>query len=349
MPTISKSDLQSFAASLLYKAGFTKEEADVTARSLVLSNLMGYDSHGVVRVKEYIDCLKRGERQSGVDLKTLKESGNTIQADGQFGLGQVQMPRLLERLYAKVKDNGVVCGSIMNCGHAARLGEWVEDAARKGFAAFMAVNDNGAYRVVAAPGGKEARTSTNPLAFAIPLKGERYFSIDLSTSVVAAGKVNIARIAGKSVPEGWLLDCEGKPTTEPATLFCNTPGTILPFGGYKGFALAMIVDCLTAGLSGGFAPPAPEGTPDPNTVMITLWNPEYFAGLAHMQEQAEKYLDYVRASTPIDPSKPVRVPGDRAKSVHQERLEKGIPVEENLYAALACLAEKLNVETPPAF
>lgn len=348
-PVINHNDLAAFAAALLQAGGFTAEEARITAQSLVLSNLMGHDSHGVMRVSDYLYFLKTGEAVSGATLKIIRETPSSIHADGQRGLGQVQMPRLLGKLIEKAQTQGTAAGAMKNCGHAGRLGEWVEVIAANGMAGFVAVNDNGTLFLTAPPGGKEGRTSTNPLAFGIPLPEGKIFSLDMATSAIAVGKVRVARLAGKQCPPGCLQDSEGRPTTDPAVMFEDPKGALLPFGGeqgYKGFALSMMVDCLTAGLSGGFTPPAPDGEPETNNVVISIWNPESFSGLAHMQDQAQKYIDFVKAATPTDPGKPVRVAGERAWTEKEKRIKDGIPLDPSLTEKLVKKAEKLGVDVP---
>lgn len=339
--------LENFAADLLKAGGFTPDEAQATAKSLILSNLAGHDSHGIMRVRQYNEERKAGMIRSRVDLKILRETDNAIHADGQLGLGQVQMPRLLEKLFEKSRRQAVVTGVLFNSGHVGRLGEWVELAASRNLAAFMAVNDNGTYQIVAPHGGIDARTSTNPIAFAIPLKGGEVFSIDLSTSATAMGKVRLAHLAGKAVPKGQLQDHAGQPTTKTDCLFEEPKGSILPFGGYKGFALSMMVDCLVSGLSGGFTPPAPEDAKTTNNVVMTLWNPEFFAGIAHMQGEAEKYIAHVRTSRPADPENPVRIPGERAQATMEERRTNGIPVDADFADKMERYAKELGVTSSP--
>jgi len=341
--------LQAFAAAVLEAGGFTHEEAALTAKSLVQSNLMGYDSHGVVRVAEYVACLRKGELASGIGLAIRHETANTCTADGQRGLGQIQMPRFLDLLLGKTEKNGVVSGALRNCGHVGRIGEWVEYIASKGLAGFVAVNDNGVLHCVAPPGGKEGRTSTNPVAFGIPLSDGKAFTLDISTSATAMGKMRLAYMSGENCPPHLIQDAAGNPSTNPAVLFEEPKGALLPMGGYKGFGLSMMVDCLTAGLSGGFAPPAPADALILNNVFVNIWNPDAFSGLAHMQAEAEKYLAFVRSTKPIDPSKPVRVAGDRSSTEKAKRLKDGIPLSSGSCNALCAEANKLGVPLPKEF
>lgn len=344
--------LQDYAAALLAAGGYTQKEADRTARSLVLSNLKGHDSHGVMRVAEYIKGLQSGHMVSNVELEIIKDSPAGCLADAQHGLGQVQMPRLIDLLLGKIQRNAVVCGAIRNCGHTGRIGEWTEMVAARGYACMLTVNDNGALALTAPPGGKEARTSTNPIAFAMPLDGGEVFALDFATSAVAIGKMRLAKLAGERCAEGLIQDSDGKPSTDPGVLFSDPRGALLPMGGaqgYKGFGLSMMIDCLTAGLSGGFAPPAPAGTDDTNNAVLTIWNPEFFAGFDHITDETEKYGDHVRATPPIDPAHPVRVAGDKSRHEMEKRRENGIPLDNGTLGLLARYAEKNGVTIPDAF
>jgi len=348
-PIISAEALQDFAAGILEGGGFTHEESVITAKSLVLANLMGHDSHGVLRVMEYTSFLHKGLVKSGVDLKILKSSTGSCVADAQLGLGQVQMPRFLDILLPKASKNGVASGALYHTGHTGRLGEWAEYAAEKGYAFFMSVNDNGALGCVAPPGGTTAFSSTNPLAFGIPLKGGESFTIDMATSAAAIGKIRLAFLSGEQVGEGLIQDANGNPTTDPAVLFEEPQGSLMTAGGHKGFALSLMMDCLAAGLSGGNMPPAPDGAPLVNNAAITIWDPQHFAGLNHMQDEAEKYLNFVRAIPPRNPAAPVRIPGDRSKSEYELRLKNGIPLSRGTVDSLTARAEKFGITIPNSF
>lgn len=348
---IDQDTLRDYAASLLAAGGYTQKEADKTARSLVLSNLKGHDSHGVMRVAEYIKGLQAGHLTTQVELEVLKDNPAGCLADAHHGLGQVQMPRLIDLLLGKIQRSAVVCGAVRNCGHTGRIGEWTEAVAARGYACMLTVNDNGALALTAPPGGKEARTSTNPIAFAMPLDGDEVFALDFATSAVAIGKMRLTHLAGEHCAEGLIQDSEGRPTTDPSVLFSDPRGALLPMGGaqgYKGFGLSMMIDCLTAGLSGGFAPPAPAGTDDTNSAVLTIWNPEFFAGFDHITGETEKYCDHVRTTRPIDPARPVRVAGDKSRAETEKRRENGIPLDQGTLDLLARYAEKNGVTIPDA-
>jgi LDH2 family malate/lactate/ureidoglycolate dehydrogenase len=210
------------------------------------------------------------------------------------------------------------------------------------------VNDNGVLRVVAPPGGTEPEVSTNPISIGVPTNdGPLVF--DMSTSVVAQGKILIHRLDGKPCPEGWLQDAEGNPTTDPTVLRADPPGSILPTGGeasYKGFGLSLLFDTLVGGLSGGFCPPPQPGATLCNTVLVVVWDPTQMAGREHFLTQASGLVASVRRSRRKPGVDEIRLPGDRSRRIRSERLEQGIPVREGTWRELTELAERHRVDVP---
>lgn len=348
MRRISADDLRSIAARLLVAAGVGADEASIVSESLVDANLCGHDSHGVMRIAEYVDQLGTGTLKPAAEFRVLRETAAIIAADANFGFGQVQMLRLIEHLTPKARTQGVASGSFVNCGHVGRLGEWVERIARAGLAALVTVNDNGVLKCVAPPGGIEPRISTNPLAIGVPTSGEPLV-LDISTSAVANGKLAVARLEGKQVPAGWLQDADGHPTSDPHSRLTDPPGTILPMGGeqgYKGFGLGLLLDVLVGGLSGGFCPPAHESAHMTNNVLLVMWDPAYFAGGQHFTGEADKLMDYVRQSRRKPGVDAIRLPGDRSNALREERSRDGIPLDDGTWRSLQAVATALQTDFP---
>ncbi len=341
--------LRGFVRNLFIAADVGEQEASEVAASLVESNLRGHESHGVLRVPDYLDALRTGELCVGVAWQVLTETPAMLAADGRRGFGQVLARRLVAALVTKCRPLGIACGTLKNCGHVGRLAEWVELAASQDFAALMTVNDNGVLRCVAPPGGLDARISTNPLGIAVPTGGEPLV-LDLSTSIVANGKVKAKLLAGEPCPPGWLQDADGNPTTDPASRFHAPFGTLLPLGGesqgYKGFGLGLLLDMLVGGLSGGWCPPAEPTETGTNNVLMVLWDPERFAGMSHFLGEADKLINYVR-STPRKPGvDQITLPGDRGAAIRRERLANGIPLDAGTWTMLCAAANELGVAVP---
>ena len=343
--TIPADALRAFASNLFRAAKVSAADADVVAASLVESNLCGHESHGVVRVAEYLGFLGSGALRTGVELQLLSRTASLMVCDAQLGFGQVQMRRLIDLLEPMAREQGLACGTIRRCGHVGRLGEWVERLAQRNLAGLLSVNDNGVLTSVAPPGGLEARISTNPVALGVPTAHEPLV-LDISTSVVANGKIRVAQIAGRACPDGWLLDADGQPTNDPSTRFADPPGTILPMGGYKGFGLGLLLDILVGGLSGGCCPPAPAGEVDCNNVLLIAFDPARFSGLTHFVTQSQGLCNHVRATKPIAPHTDIRLPNDRSRQLRETRLVEGVPLDRGTWNQLTDRANALGVPIP---
>lgn len=345
---IPAADLRTFAASLMTGAGAAAHEADLVAESLVASNLCGHDSHGVMRVLEYSVQMRDKALIPNAELKTLMETDAAFSGDAQFGFGQVQMTRCIDKLVPKAEKLGIACGTLRNCGHVGRLGEWAEKVAERGCAVWLTVNDNGVLRCVAPPGGTEPRVSTNPVGMAVPTS-DGPLVLDFSTSVVANGKVRVKLLAGEQCPPGWLLDSEGQPTTDPRVRFSDPRGTILPLGGeqsFKGFGFSLLLDLLVGGLSGGYCPPAPDDARLSNNVLMVVWDPARWAGTEHFRQEVDKLIQSVRETPRVAGGDSIRLPGDRSRSLREQREIEGIPLDDGTWRELARLAQRFQVDVP---
>ncbi len=349
MPTFPAGTLQTLAGDLFRAAGVPGADAEIVARSLVDANLCGHDSHGVMRVPQYLDFLRQGKYKAGVPLDILSETPAVLAADAGWGLGQVQAYRLLERLIPKAKALGVAAGTLRNCAHTGRLGEYAEAAAKHHFAFLGAVNSHGAGRRVAPPGGTEGRISTNPICMGAPTNGDPVV-LDFGTSAAAEGKVRVHFQKKEPTPEGWLHDSLGKPTTDPSVLYTDPRGTILPFGGqqaYKGFGLGLLLDLLCGGLSGGACsnptyPIAGQG----NTVLFILFNPAAFGGVDHFLKETDGLTGYVRSCPTTEGVGGITLPGDPERAVKARRLVDGVPIPDGTWELIANAAKELVVTLP---
>jgi hydroxycarboxylate dehydrogenase B len=350
MPTISARQLETFAAELLQRGGAGPEEARTVAASLVDSNLKGYDSHGVMRIPYYVQAIQDGEVVPGEQLAILDEGPSRVVADGNWGFGQVQAGRLLKMLVPKANDAGIALGTMTHSGHIGRLGEYCEQMAALGLVSMLMVNSHGGAVRVAPPGGKAPRLSTNPLAIGVP-HGDAPLVLDFSTSATAEGKVRVKKIAGQPCPEGWLLDNEGRPTTDPNALYGSPPGSILPMGGsqaYKGFGLGLMVEILTGALSGGVcARPVPYPKKG-NCVFILLIDPARFGGGDHFRDEVNQLVDYIVSCPRVDGCERIVLPGDPERMLAAQRLQAGLPFDNENWNALVKLAAKLGVAAPAA-
>ena len=339
------SALRDLATQLLLNSGVAKDDAEIVSTSLVSSNLCGHDSHGIIRVPEYIQLIRDRALVSDASFTVLNETPSAIAIDAAFGFGQIQMKRLIDSLQKKADQAGIACGTMRNCGHVGRLGEWVEIAAESGRAALLAVNDNGVLKCVAPPGGVEPRISTNPIAIGVPTSGDPLV-LDISTSQVANGKIRVAYNAKDECPDGWLIDAQGNPTNDPNLRYQDPPATILPMGGYKGFGLGLLFDILIGGLSGGCCPPAGPDDVDCNNVLMLMWTPSQFQGDEHFLSEADKLIEFVRGTKRSESIEEIRLPHDRSRKTAAERKMTGIPLDSGTWQSLVDLAGEYDIPLP---
>jgi len=340
--------LISFAEALFKAAGVPADEAATVARSLVDANLCGHDSHGLIRIPQYLDAIADGRLKPGAAFTILRETVAMLHVDGNRGLGQVQAHRLLQCLVPKARDVGLAAGTLKHSGHIGRLGEYAETAAAQGLAFIATVNNHGFGRGVAPPGGKEGRIGTNPLCLGAPTNAEPVI-LDIGTSVCAEGKVRVLFNKRQPAPEGWLLDAEGRPTTDPGVLYRDPRGSILPLGAaqaYKGFGIGLLLDMFAGGLSG--APCSRPGAPNlsANAVLFIALNIEHFAGASHFVSEVSDLAESIRGCPRAEGVQEILLPGDPERREKARRTAAGITLDDGTWGQLTALATRLNVAAP---
>jgi uncharacterized oxidoreductase len=361
VPTFEPTELEGFAAKLLSAGGVSEIEATSVAASLIGANLRGHDSHGVMRIPYYLGQIERGELKPGAELTIRRLAESIVVADGNWGFGQTQATRLTDRLIRMARTSGVAIGTIAQCCHIGRLGEYCETAASAGLVSMLMVNTHGAARRVAPPGGIAPRLGTNPIAFGIPHDAAPLV-VDFGTSATAEGKVRVKKIAGEPCPDGWLIDSHGRPTNDPNSLYSDPPGTILPMGGpqaYKGFALGLVVEIFAGALSGGVCIREKPINPIGNCVFMQIIDPAALGGAEHFAREVDALLQFVRdcpreagvrepgclpgEATSNDE---ITLAGDPERRMLDARSRDGIPLDEGNWTALVAVARRLGVAVP---
>jgi len=353
VPTFSADTLLTFADAIFQAQGVPAAEAAIVARSLLDANLAGHDSHGLIRVMQYVKALEDGVLKAGVELSILHQTPAVLHCDAQWGLGQVQAHRLLQRLVPMARGLGLAAGTLLQCGHIGRLGEYGEAAAAHGLAFMASVNNHGFGRAVAPPGGKEGRIATNPLCMAVPTgaRGQPADAIvlDIGTSVAAEGKIRVAFNKGEQVPPGFLLDGDGKPTRDPGTFYRQPYGTILPLGGsqaYKGFGLGLLLDMFVGGLAGSPCS-RPEIQPrSANAVLFVVFDARHFAGMDHLLTEVNDLAENVRTCPRTEAGQEILLPGDPERQQRARRSKAGISLDDTTWGQLTELAGQLGVQVP---
>ncbi len=348
MPTIAAEKLTRFAARLLKTGGLSTEEVALVSENLVAANLRGYDSHGVMRIPQYLEQIRKGEIVPGAQFEVVHETPAALTVNGNWGFGMAQAGRMMRRLIEKARTVGVAVGTMAQCAHAGRLGNYCEMAIESGTIGMAMVNNHGAARRVAPPGGTAPRLGTNPIAVGIP-NGSEPLVMDFCTCMAAEGKVRVKRIAGETCPDGWLLDNQGRPTNDPADLYADPPGTIRPIGGsqpYKGFALSLMVEIFSGALSGGLCAREVPKTPLGNCVFMMVLAPEHFGGKDHFDGEVSDLVKFVRDCPMVEGVDEITLPGDPERHIVEKKLAEGICLDEGNFSKLTELAEQLGVELP---
>ncbi|VTS06044.1 Ldh family oxidoreductase [Tuwongella immobilis] len=351
MPTFRPQTLIDVSCRLFERVGIPPADARLVATSLVDANLCGHDSHGVMRVPQYAQNIREGKLTADAPFTILHETPAMLAADAGWGLGQVHAHRLLDHLIPKAKTLGIAAGTLRRCGHTGRLGEYAERLASEHLAFFGTVNSHGAGRRVAPPGGTEGRISTNPLVMGAPTPGDPVV-LDIGTSVVAEGKVRVHFQKKEPVPEGWLHDHQGQPTTDPSVLYTDPRGTILPIGAaqaYKGFGLGLMLDLFAGGLSGGEcsrsdAPMAGLG----NCLLFVVMDTRHFGGTDHFLAESGRLTEYVRNCPKAAGVSAITLPGDPERHARQQRSGTGLSIPAGTWELFEKLAAELGIELPAA-
>ena len=250
-------ELQEIGIAIFKAAGATTENAEGVASSLISANLVGHDSHGVMRIPSYIEEINNGRLHPAATPKITQEKSATAIIDGASTFGQLGARLTAQTAACKAREVGIGSAALYHANHTGRIGEWAELGASQGMITLATAS--GAFLHLVAPfGGRGRALGTNPIAWAVPRPGgQPPILLDFATSAVAQGKLMFARAKHEPVPQGWILDAEGRPTTDVEDYF--TGGVLLPFAAHKGYALSVIVELMAVGLSGGDSVAKTEG------------------------------------------------------------------------------------------
>jgi uncharacterized oxidoreductase len=345
MLTLSASQLLGIASGVLRAAGATSEESRSVAEALVEANLEGHDSHGVVRLPEYVGWMERKLINIGARLDVVKETDAFAVMDGNWGWGQVVGRQAMDIAIQKASRSGTVTISVRQCCHLGRAGDYPLRAARAGMAAIMFVNTHGAGKLVAPWGGRERRLSANPIAIAIPRGSSPPILVDISTCAIAGGKVTIAYNSKKTLPPGCVLDAEGLPTRDPVAFFGPPEGALLPFGGHKGFALSLACDILAGALSGAGCS-RPEATRVGNSFLATLVDVAQLRDKALFDQDVDRLVEYVKSSKLAEGFAEILIPGEPERRERERRERDGIPLDEESWRQIRGTAARYGVKIP---
>ena len=262
MPTVDHEPLGQMVEGILRAMGSNEEETQIVRRHMIGANLVGHDSHGVILLPTYTDRIKKGHIVPGAKFEIVREGPTTARINGNWGFGQVVSERAMQLAIDKAKTYQVAAVTVFHQSHVGRVGDYPLMAAREGLIGMMTADSGKTSKAVAPFGGRVARLGTNPICIAMPSDLDGPIFIDMATSAVAAGKIGVARNRKQQIPLGWIVDKEGRPTTDPLAYYAG--GAILPVGGdqgHKGYGLSFMVEVLSGLLTGlgfGINPQGPH-------------------------------------------------------------------------------------------
>jgi len=347
--------LRDFSTRVFLHYGLTSEDARLAADVLVASDLRGIESHGIARLWAYARLLEEPDVNPRPELSVVRETATTATVDGNGGLGLVVGPKANQIAIEKAADVGTGWVAVRRSNHFGIAGYYPQMALAHDMIGWSMTNCS---PHVVPLWGIEPRLGTNPIAVAFPAGKERPIVIDMSTSVVAGGKIEIARRGGQNVPDGWLIDREGRPTNSPEALFEN--GCLLPLGGdydhggHKGYCLAAMVDLLCGVLSGAdwgpfvsaFATSSLAGRSREGSGWGHFFGAmriDAFCDPGEFKERVDKWIVTMRGTRPAPGTNGPIIPGDPEHEAEVERTKNGVPLTLPVIESLHKVARRTGV------
>jgi len=279
----------------------------------------------------------------GAPITIQPRSATTALVDGGLNFGAVTAKRVVETGVRMAKEYKTACVITHRCNHVGRLGAWVQAAADHDLIALATANSPVQGHFVIPWGGKQGRLATNPLAYAVPTGGDPIVA-DISTSVVPEGKIRVHKNQGKPLAEGWVIDADGNPTTDPNRFYGPPIGGILPLGGaagHKGFALSLLVEIFGSALAGIRTT---DETVVGNGFCLIVIDPTAFCPISQFKSLMDALVAYIKSSLPAEGVEEVMVPGELEFRTQRRRKTEGIPVDDVTWQLVDEHARRLAVD-----
>lgn len=340
------SQLLTFAEQLLQSAGLSQDKAQAVADVLLEGDLLGHTTHGLALLAPYLSELASGGmRKDGAPL-LVSDRPAAVTWDGQRLPGPWLVLQAIELAASRAATQGTCTVVIRRSHHIACLAAYHQRVTEQGLMLLLHCSDPNAASI--APfGGLDPVFTPNPMSAGLPTSGLPIV-MDLSTSATTNGLTNRLHKEGGLLPADWVMDGQGQPGRDPAVLFREPKGTILPLGGmdsgHKGYALSCMVEALTGGLAGHGRADAPEGWGA--SVFLQVIDPQAFAGLAAFQTQMDEIVRRSHASRPAQPGSAVRMPGERGLALRAGMRQQGVVLYPNIMPMLQPWAEQFGLAMP---
>lgn len=334
-------ELKAFVTAVMEEGGLAKDKAALFADSLLYAEMRGIGSHGLTRLSTYYRRIKEGLVDAQAEPKIELDLPSLMVVDNQNGMGVPGAAAVMEECIRRAKVTGCCFAAVRGGNHFGCASYFAEQAAREGMLGIALANGP---KAMAPVGGKEPVLGTNPMAVAIPAAGRDPFVLDMATSVVARGKVALAAKEGKPIPEGWAIDENGKPTTDPNAVSC-----VLPFGGPKGYGIALMIEVLCSCLSG-----AKTGTTMGSFYDFSGKKQDsgFFLGAVNVgamgsfEEAAQQLFGAVKDSPKASGVEEIFIPGEIERRNYLKAEKEGVAISPAVEKELRDLAEKTGIAFP---
>ena len=341
MPTFTPAELHRLTAEIFRAAGAPDDLAAQVADVLVDNHLAGHDSHGSLRIPEYVAGIRAGHIVPQARPEVLEETAATALVSGGWGFGQVAALFAANLAIEKALRERVAVVSVVRANHTGRLAAFTQRAAARGVAMFMAIGTVSHDDLRTAPyGGAGPAFGTNPISFALPGADGPPIILDFATSSIAAGKIKAAKARHDPLPPGAVVAADGRPTTDPDDFFQG--GFLLPFGGHKGYALAVIAELLSGPLAAADAYPRPVPR---SGIFIFALDAATFRPLEAYHRALEPIVARIKGVRPAPGFDEVLLPGEPEARTRERREREGIPLPDDTWTAVRGLAAELGVDT----
>ena len=342
---VTEAALTRFAVGLFAASGVPETDAELIAKVLIWSNLRGVDSHGVLRIPGYLARIGNGLNNPAPDIRILTDLPAATVLDADRAFGQVALGRASAIAIDKAAAAGIGLCLVRGATHMGAIGYFALEAAAEGMAGIV-INVSRPNMVY--PGARSAGIATSPIAIAVPGATHAPLMLDMATATQSMGKIQLARDTGTLLGEGWAVDSDGNPTTDPEKAAIPTA-----LGGHKGGGLSLMFECLTSLMVGNpLIAPFIEGAPDgrrhsQNGLMIAI-DISKFGDVGDYAREVDRLAAAVKTLPRADGVKEILVPGERGDRVLEERRASGIPLPAGTWARLTDVAGPLGMEMPEA-
>jgi LDH2 family malate/lactate/ureidoglycolate dehydrogenase len=336
--------LQKFIASAFAAVGISAPEAAGIAELMARADVNGADGHGVFRLPQYIRRIKGGAVNIKPDIRVERDAPGMALVDGDNGMGHLVMRYATELAIAKAKTAGTAWVGVKGSNHAGPASLYASMPVEHDMIGLYLAVGNANH--LAAWGGLDMLLSTNPIAVGVPAGDEPPIVLDMATTVAAYGKVKTSAQRGEAMPEGWMIDRQGQPLTDPKRA---NEGLLLPIGGYKGYGLALVFGLLAGTLNGAAMGRDvvdfnnDDTTPTNTGHVIVAINVAMFRELAGFKASVDQLIRDIRNSKRLPGVDAIRLPGEQSHAKRAERTRLGIPLPEPLVQSLDKLAAELKI------